>query len=135
MQRQFDENQEAPDPDLPFLTTAQANHVRRLARQAFAENGREVTLHGGYARDIRGNEFGLWNVAAVCHSDRSQHAWETIIAEHVRKLLAHGDEYSLAGLSFDEVQSRVYAKLISVKDTHTRWCDFRSAAGGVCLHR
>jgi hypothetical protein len=109
------------DPDLPFLTVAEADRVRFLARQAFAESGREVAVHGGHVRDDHGDEFGLWNVAAACHSDpRGEPAWALIVAEHVRKLVAHVDHRDLTGLTPGEAQSRTYAKLFRADDFPSR---------------
>jgi hypothetical protein len=47
------------DDHLPFLTVAEADRVRFLVRQAFAECGREVVVHGGHVRDDHGDTFGL----------------------------------------------------------------------------
>ena len=100
------------DGCLSFLSAARADRVRYLVRQAFAERGRQVTVHLGYVRDDQGSEFGLWNVAAACHGDpRGELAWPAIVAEHVSSLLKHVDGHPLDGLTAREVRSRTYVKL------------------------
>lgn len=106
------EDDSGADRYLPFLTIPQASRVRHLLRQAFAELGREVTVHPDYLRDDQGSEFGLWNVAAACHADpRGEGAWPLVVAEYVRTLLGDVDHGSLDGLTPEEVRSRAYVKL------------------------
>jgi hypothetical protein len=102
------------DGCLSFLSAAQADRLRYLVRQEFAECGREVTVYPGYVRDDQGSEFGLWNVAAACHGDpRGELAWPAIVAEHVSSLLRHVDGHLLDRLAVGEVRSRIYVKLLS----------------------
>jgi hypothetical protein len=101
------------DVSLTFLSVAQADRVRYLVRQAFAERGREVTVHVDYVRDDRGGEFGLRNVAAACHNDpRGEVAWPAIVAQHVSTLAEHVDGRLLDGFTADDVRSRVFVKLL-----------------------
>lgn len=105
------------DDHLPFLTVAEADRVRFLVRQAFAELGREVVVHAGHVRDDHGDEFGLWNVAAACRQEpQGEPAWALVVAEYVRKLLAHVESRDLDGLTPEEAQSRTYAKLFPADD-------------------
>ena len=39
-----------PDAELSLLTVAEADHLRRLVGEAFAEHGFEVTMHPDHAR-------------------------------------------------------------------------------------
>lgn len=109
------------DDHLPFLTVAQAHHVRRLVREAFAQHGREVAVHADHVRDVHGGEFGLRNVAAACHQDpRGERAWALVVAEHVRKTLAHADYPGLDRLRPGEIRSRTYAKLFPADGVPSR---------------
>jgi hypothetical protein len=106
------EDRSGPDSYLPFLTAVQADRVRYLIRQAFAERGRETTVFADHLRDDQGAEFGLWNVAAACHNDpRGEPAWPGITAEYVSSLVEGIDHNALVTLTPQEAQSRVYVKL------------------------
>lgn len=83
----------AGDPALPFLTGADADHVRALVREVFAEAGIEVTVHPDHVVDDTGTGFGLWNVAAKCHDHPAgRGAWRDVVREHVHSVLAMMDE-------------------------------------------
>ncbi|MDT5051495.1 MAG: hypothetical protein QOG75_7423 [Mycobacterium sp.] len=101
------------DAALPFLDVDQANRVRALMRETLAERGLEVTVFPDHLRADDGREFGVWNVAAKCHSaGRSDANWRRVVAGHVDKLMASvagGDPFE--GLSQDEVLARTYTRL------------------------
>jgi hypothetical protein len=112
LKEQAGEDRSGPDSYLPFLTAVQADRVRYLVRQAFAEGGREVTVYADHLRDDQGAEFGLWNVAAACHNDpRGEPAWPAITAEYASSLVEGIDHNPLDRLTPREAQSRVYVKL------------------------
>jgi len=69
------------DPDLP-LTRRDARRLRALVEQAFARHGHPVEPGGNHVRDAEGSEFGLWNLAAVCASERPAD-WPGIVDDHV----------------------------------------------------
>ena len=106
-----------PDKHLPFLTLAEADRVRTLMRDALVARGLTVTVHGDHLRVPDGPTFGLWNVAALCHgSDPTDHAWRSVVAAHVEKLMygyVVGDPFD--GLTEDDLRSRVYARLWAEK--------------------
>ena len=101
------------DKALPFLTVQQADRVRALMREAFAERGLEVTVFDDHLRAADGREFGLWNVASRCHgAGRSESAWRPVISDHVDKLMAGfaaGDPFE--GLSEEDLRARTYTRL------------------------
>lgn len=105
------------DKDLPFLTVAEADRVRELMRRALVGRGLTVTVHGDHLQVPGGPTFGLWNVAALCHSsDPTEHAWRSVVAAHVEKLMYGyivGDPF--AGLTKDDLRSRVYTRLWAEK--------------------
>jgi hypothetical protein len=110
-----------PDKALHFLTATQADQMRWLVRQACAERGIEVTVYADHVRSSRGDEFGLWNVAAACHNDaRGEPAWPVIISEHVGALLARMGRPGIGDLTLAELQSRIYAKLFRADDLPSR---------------
>jgi UPF0716 family protein affecting phage T7 exclusion len=90
---------------------AEANRVRLLLRQAFAQHGREVTVYGDHVSDDQGAEFGLWNVAAACHAEPRGEAWPQIVEQHARTVLAYADSRGLDHVTSDQIRSRVYPKL------------------------
>jgi hypothetical protein len=103
----------ARDDHLTFLTVAQADLIRRLIREAFAEHGREVVDFADQVRDDAGAQFGLWNVAVACRNEsRGESAWPGVVAEHVRRVLAGMDRDVFEGLNLSDVRSRTYARLM-----------------------
>lgn len=100
-----------PDEHLP-LTVPQAARVRELARASFAEAGREMQVFPGHLVDADGGEFGLWNLAAMCH-DSPERAWPALVHEHVRAALAPQQE--IAELSDRELEPLVYWRLVETQ--------------------
>lgn len=74
------------DAALTFLTVDQAAEVRRLVHQAFATRGIESVIHADRV-EAAGAVYGLWNVAAQCHSCDSHAEWPQVVADHVAKML------------------------------------------------
>jgi hypothetical protein len=102
-----------PDKHLPFLSLDEADRVRELMREALVARGLTVAVYGDHIRVPDGPTFGLWNVAALCHgSARTDHAWRSVVAAHVEKLMygyVAGDPFE--GMTEDELRSRVYTRL------------------------
>jgi hypothetical protein len=61
----------APDGSLSVFTVEDAARFRAMVREVAAEQGREVTVHPDHVVDDAGNEFGLWNLAAMCAADHN----------------------------------------------------------------
>jgi len=77
-----------PDVELPFFRTDEADRFRRAFGDAFREQGLEVTVHAQHVTDADGREFGMYNAAAVCHSDdRGERAWKEILQDHAARIL------------------------------------------------
>lgn len=101
------------DAALTFMSSRDAQEVRALVRNVFAELGLEVDVLADHVRDSAGRQFGLWNVAAACHNDeRGRSAWPTVVREHVHRVVASLDRPSpFDELMPDEAAGRTYARL------------------------
>lgn len=75
------------DEALPFLTTEDAAHLRRLVADEFRAAGHGVTVHDDHVAGDDGWTYGLWNVAALCHDADAHEEWPAIVGHHVRTLL------------------------------------------------
>lgn len=111
---------EPRQPDLAFLTEAQARRVRSLFQQAMAERGRElVTDSLGNFRDDEGNGYGLWNIAVLCRDDPDgEKAWPELIAGYADTLLkgnSHQARARVEALSPEEARSHVYLSIRSTE--------------------
>lgn len=108
--------QSVPDSELPFLGEEDAQQLRALVREAFAEHGLEVTVHPDYVADAEGRQFGLWNVAAACHNDeRGRRAWGEVVRTHVAIVLAAMDAPDpFESLTAEDAAARTYARVYEV---------------------
>jgi hypothetical protein len=132
--RQQGEGSAVPDAHLTFLTVAEADRVRSLVREAFAEQGREVIVAGDHVRDDQDARFGLWNVAVACRNEpRGQAAWPHVVAGHVAKALTHAGPDVFDGLAPSDVRARTYARLVpAVSLPAANWpCSARQAVPGL----
>jgi hypothetical protein len=101
-----------PDPEFTYLTEDQGARLRSLVREAFAEQGLEVTMHSGHVESADGGRFGLTNVAANCRASRERD-WPRLIRQHVATILAAA-ERSLDPDDLDEaeVMQRVFVRIV-----------------------
>lgn len=97
-----------PDGTLP-LTAAEAQRFRTLVRSAWAEAGREVTMYAGHVVDDQGTQFGLWNLAALCHSE-AERDWPDAIRQHIRALSEPTPD--LDTLTDDELRPMVRSRIL-----------------------
>ncbi|MET9296727.1 hypothetical protein [Streptomyces sp. NPDC003077] len=107
---------EAPrDAEFAFFSEREGGVFRSQVRQAFAEQGLEVTVYAGVVADSSGRRFGLGNLAAVCHRDRrGERCWPAMIRDHVGKVLRTMDgPQPLETLSEDEIRSRLYPRIVA----------------------
>ncbi|WP_330173066.1 hypothetical protein OG875_05315 [Streptomyces sp. NBC_01498] len=103
------------DPEFSFFSTDEAAHFRSQVRQAFAERGLEVTLYADMATDSAGRQFGLGNLAAVCHhDDRGPRVWGDLIRRHAGMVLRTMDGPSaLDTLPPEQIRAQLYPRVIS----------------------
>lgn len=108
----------APDEAFPYWSGEVAQRFRALVRAALAEAGTEVTVYADYAEDASGRQFGLTNLAAVCHNDRrGERAWRKIIQGHVRTVVAGMDQPSpFDTMSAPDILAATYLRLMPVDD-------------------
>jgi len=112
----------APDPDLP-LEVAQAQRLRSMVRQVFAESGREVSVYADHVVDDQGVELGLWNLAAtVRHLPPPD--WEEAVRAHVaiidRSPIAGGAN-ELDDLDERELTVATYARVVEHGSMPGEW--------------
>ncbi|WP_380163979.1 hypothetical protein [Jannaschia sp. R86511] len=108
-----------PDGALTFLTEAEAQQLRGLMREAFAERGLEVVVHPDHAVDAAGRRFGFWNAGAACHG-QPRSTWPGLVREHVRRVLDDLDAPDpFQGLSPDDARRSTYARLYDLASLPT----------------
>jgi hypothetical protein len=123
----------APDEAFPYLTVADAQRLRTLARHAFADAGLEVTVHADHVADADGREFGLANLAAQCHNDDTgPKAWPGLVREHVRRVLAAADRPPTAELPREDILARAYLRLVGTSTVPESAMAWFSYARPVC---
>jgi hypothetical protein len=87
------------DTELTMLSASDANAVRALVREAFAELGEEVTVHADHVAGGDGTQYGLWNVAASCAAE-PRTAWPELVRRHVRTVHAASGAGDDAGVPY-----------------------------------
>ncbi|MFJ3901427.1 hypothetical protein [Streptomyces sp. NPDC090025] len=108
--------EDAPrDLEFTYFSEREAALFRRLVREAFAELGLEVTAYADYVTDDAGRNFGLSNLAAVCHQDpRGIRIWPRLIDRHVRLVVRTLDGPSaLDTLPPDQIRAQLYPRVVS----------------------
>ncbi|WP_066938192.1 hypothetical protein [Streptomyces sp. NBRC 110611] len=103
------------DAEFSFFSEREGGVFRSQVRQAFAEQGLEVTAYAGVVTDAAGRQFGLGNLAAVCHRDRrGERGWPVLIRDHVGKVLRTMDgPQPLEILSEDEIRACLYPRVVA----------------------
>ncbi|MFJ1748388.1 hypothetical protein ACIOJD_19380 [Streptomyces sp. NPDC088116] len=103
------------DPAFSFFSVDEAARFRAQVREAFAERGLEVTLYADMATDSAGRQFGLGNLAAVCHNDdRGPRVWGELARRHAGMVLRTMDGPSaLDTLSPEQIRAQLYPRVIS----------------------
>ncbi|MFJ8228641.1 hypothetical protein ACIQ9E_01595 [Streptomyces sp. NPDC094448] len=110
------DSSEAPrDPKFPYLSAGEGDRFRAQVREAFAEQGLEVTVYADVVVDSAGRQFGLVNLAAVLHNDdRGPRAWAGLVRRHVGMVLRTMDAPSaLDTLSTEQIRSQLYPRVLS----------------------
>ncbi|WP_329455003.1 DUF1444 family protein [Streptomyces sp. NBC_01497] len=103
------------DRAFSFFSVDEAAYFRAQVRQAFAEHGLEVTLYEAAVVDNAGRQFGLGNLAAVCHNDdRGPRAWGELARRHAEMVLRTVDGPSaLDTLAPAQIRAQLYPRVIS----------------------
>ena len=91
----FSRKARTTDDAFPFLSRDDADHLRRVAADAFARAGRRVTVHDDHLEGEDGAVFGLWNLAATCHEAGRRSAWPAIADRHVDQVVNLPDPAAL----------------------------------------
>ena len=93
----FTRGDRTADADFTFLSADEARVMRGLAAEAFGRAGLRVKPRGDHLVGPKGQLFGLYTLAAECHSiPDGPKAWVPAVEKHVRTLLtssgldAHG---------------------------------------------
>jgi hypothetical protein len=117
-----------PDEVLTFMPAEQANRLRALMRESFAEAGLEVTVYADHLVDAAGREFGVGNLARACHNDeRGERAWPQIVRDHVGRVLRSLDAPSpFETFTPEQVRANTWPRLYEAANL-SRPEDFRYA--------
>ncbi|WP_338673692.1 hypothetical protein V1460_11770 [Streptomyces sp. SCSIO 30461] len=102
------------DEEFAFFSVGEAARFRGQVREAFAEQGLEVTVYSDVVTDSSGRQFGLGNLAAVCHNDdRGPRVWPEVIRGHVTTVLRTMDAPSaLDTLPPEQIRAQLYPRVI-----------------------
>ena len=102
---------DAPDATFSYLTAAQAAAIRALVRAAFAERGLEVVVHADHVASSDGGQYGLTNIAALCHS-LPRRDWPGATRRHVESVLRAMNTPAPDELTQAEVLERVFVRVM-----------------------
>lgn len=102
------------DTGFSFFSVHEAALFRSRVREAFAERGLEVDVFEGAVVDNAGRQFGLGNLAAVCHNDdRGVRVWGELIHRHVEMVLRTIEGPSaLDTLPPAQIRAQLYPRVI-----------------------
>jgi hypothetical protein len=107
----------APDAAFPYWSSEQAQRFRALVRAVLAEAGVEATVYADYAEDARKRQFGLGNLAAVCHNDgRGERAWRKIIEKHVQAIMSGMEQSPFQTMPPSDIFAATYLRLMPAED-------------------
>lgn len=109
------DGRDAPrDPEFDYFSADEGALFRAQVREAFAEQGLEVSVYADVVSDSAGRQFGLANLAAVLHNDdRGPRSWPELIRRHVGMVLRTMDAPSaLETLPTDQIRSQIYPRVL-----------------------
>lgn len=112
------DGRDAPrDAEFAFFSADEGARFRALVRRSFAEQGLEVTVYADMVSDSAGRQFGLGNLAAVCHNDeRGPRVWSELIHQHVGMVLRTVDAPSaLETLPAEQIRAQLYPRVIGAE--------------------
>ena len=117
------DGRDAPrDPEFSFFSADEGARFRSLVRESFAERGLEVTVYADMVSDSAGRQFGLGNLAAVCHNDdRGPRAWSELVHQHVGMVLRAMDAPSaLETLPPEQIRAQLYPRVVGAEGLDPR---------------
>lgn len=117
------DGRDAPrDPEFSFFSADEGARFRATVREAFAEQGLEVTVYTDMVSDSAGRQFGLHNLAAVCHNDeRGPRVWPDLIQQHVGMVLRTMDAPSaLETLPAEQIRAQLYPRVVGAEGLDPR---------------
>lgn len=125
----------APDAAFPYWDQPTADQFRALVRASFAESGSEVEVFVDHVVDARGAQFGLGNLAAVCHNDeRGRRAWPELVARHVRTIMAGVAAPSpFDVMSEEQILAATYGRVMPTEDVLPTMSYAREIAPGLSM--
>ena len=108
------------DSALALLSETEAAFLRSRVREAFAEQGLEVTMGPAHVTDSTGRRFGLANLAATCHHDRrGTRAWPLLVRDHVDKILRSVDGPDvLTTMPRERLLARLFPRIVGIDMAH-----------------
>ncbi len=102
-----------PDPVFPVLSREDAATLMVLARETFAEHGRETVPNGSGALVGDGHVHGLANLAATL-STVPRNRWSAVVRRHVATMVRAND--TVDPTSLDEARAFLLPKVRMVQD-------------------
>lgn len=102
------------DASFEFFSEDEGARFRAGVREAFAEQGLEVTVGAEAVTDSGGRQFGLGNLAAVCHNDtRGPRVWPELTRRHIGIMLRAMDGPSvLDTIPAETFRAQLYPRLL-----------------------
>ncbi|MEU2432834.1 hypothetical protein ABZ611_25665 [Streptomyces sp. NPDC007861] len=123
------------DAEFSFFSEGEGARFRGQVREAFAEQGLEVSVYADVVVDSAGRQFGLGNLAAVLHNDeRGPRVWPEVIRGHVAMVLRTMDAPSaLDTLPPDQIRAQLYPRVIGSEGLDPETFGYaRPLAPGLC---
>ncbi|MFI9585726.1 hypothetical protein ACIHCQ_28635 [Streptomyces sp. NPDC052236] len=109
------DGRDAPrDAGFPFFSGDEGARFRSQVREAFAEHGLEVDVYADVVSDSDGRQFGLANLAAVCHNDqRGPRTWPEVVRQHVGMVLrTMAAPSALDTLPTEQIRAQIYPRVV-----------------------
>ncbi|MFI6645041.1 hypothetical protein [Streptomyces sp. NPDC050504] len=105
------------DAEFSFFSADEGTRFRGEVRAAFAEQGLEVDVYADVVTDSGGRQFGLGNLAAVCHNDeRGPRGWPALIRRHVGMVLRTMDAPSaLDTMAPEQIRAQLYPRVVGAE--------------------
>ncbi|WP_217183768.1 hypothetical protein [Streptomyces sp. AC495_CC817] len=100
-----------PDPHLEDLTVEEAALLRSLFAEIWQASHGPITVHGDYAENAAGAQFGLYNLSRAVRLE-PQRSWPQVVERHISGVMSRQSAPKDDELSDDEILALVKARLI-----------------------